>query len=141
MFLWITRRLEGRLYEWALAAPTLASGLSILWWPGSLQHSAFHRLMGVLSEPVVALVIVVVGILRLFALAINGHSDVVGPLIRCACSVVSAFMWSQFSYALYEFSNDAGFPSPGIYFWISITLAEIFVSYRAVMDVRRFVDQ
>jgi len=139
MFVWITRRLEGRLYEWALAAPTLASGIHLAMHPEALSNSAFHRLGNVLDVGSVSVLLILCGVLRLIALAVNGYSDVIGPVARCVCAALSAFLWSEIAYALYEYGLSRGVISPMWWFWASFTLAEVFVCYRAGMDVRRFV--
>lgn len=139
MFTWLTRRLDGRLYEWVIATPTIAMGVQMAIWPNTITLSAFQLISVSVSGRQLAWIAIFVGAARLFALAINGSSDVVGPIIRSVCAFISALLWGQFAYALFLMSMERGIPSPGLSFWVSITLAEIYVSYRAVMDVRRFV--
>lgn len=137
MFRWIRKKLDDRLYEWAFAVPSVALSLQIAVWPEMTKISAFQLVDDVVGHRTLTQLVFVVGCARLFALAINGYSDIIGPITRSVCAFMSALLWAQFSYALLVSGIERGMPSPELGFWISFTLAEIFVSYRAMMDVRR----
>lgn len=135
MFPWITRKLDGRLYEWVFATPTLGLSIQTAIWPDTVQFGVFYAL--VMSTDMTVAILASVGSMRLFALMINGSSDLFGPIVRAVCAFLSALMWGQFAYALLVIGMERGAPSPGFLFWVSFTLAEIFVCYRALIDVRR----
>jgi hypothetical protein len=134
LFPWITRALDGRLYEWAIATPTLALAVELTLWPEMLRGAAFQWVSD--YPNVFVATVLVVSFMRMIALAINGKSPVVGPVTRSLCAFASAIMWAQFSYSLYLNDIPRGYPAFGTSYWVSFCMAEIYVSYRAIMDVR-----
>lgn len=133
----ITLMLEGRLYEWSVALATLGLSFEILMWPETIRESAFHLTDDIIGSTNLAVLTFVIGFARSIALAFNGRSLIIGPYVRAACSLLSAALWSQFAYALYLLTELHSAPSPGFPFWVSFTGAEIYVGYRAMIDVRR----
>ena len=134
----ITSMLDGRLYEWTFAFATLGLAFEIFVWPDTIRASAFHLLDEVMGTTTVGIITFWCGVARMVALAFNGRSWVIGPYVRAACACISATVWAQFAYALIILTDQhAGIPSPGIPFWIAFTGAEIYVGYRAMIDVRR----
>lgn len=134
----ITSMLDGRLYEWTFAFATLGLAFEIFVWPSAIHDSAFHLLDDVMGTTFLGTATFISGVARMVALAFNGRSWVVGPFVRAGCACISACLWAQFAYALILLADThAGIPSPGIPFWISFTGAEIYVGYRAMIDVRR----
>lgn len=138
VFPFITRKLDGRLYEWAVATPTLGLSIQMMIWPNMMETSAFQWITVLMSPEMIAFIFATTGAMRLFALIVNGSSDLFGPVARSICAFLSAIMWGQFAYALYLLGVERGVPSPGLLFWISFSAAEVFVCYRALFDVRRF---
>jgi hypothetical protein len=129
--------LDGRLYEWTMTIGTLGLALEIFTNPDTIVESAFRAVNEVMGTLGIGVLMFMVGIARVIALALNGKSFVVGPCIRTMTALVSAVIWAQFSYAL---AHEPGIaPSPGLPFWTAFTAAELYVSYRAMIDVRRTI--
>lgn len=132
----ITYYLDGRLFEWSFAAATLGLAVEIFMWPGMMSRSAFRWIItDYVKDENLALFILVLGIIRVAALAANGASFVIGPILRSVCAIISAVIWGQFASSLIVYAQPV--PSPAIPFWIVSTLAEIYVAYRAMLDLRR----
>lgn len=132
----VTYYLDGRLYEWTMAASMILFSIMVLTWPTMLRESAFQWLVAYLPNSVLAFVFLITGLLRVGALLANGGSLWIGPWIRSASGTISAVLWSQFTVSLVQLSILQGHPSPGLPFWLMFTFADLYVSYRAVLDVR-----
>lgn len=132
----VTYYLDGRLYEWTMAIAMIQFSIMILMWPMALKESAFQWLTVYLPNDVLAMAFLLNGVLRIGALLANGGSLWIGPWIRSVSGVVSALMWSQFTISLVQLSVLQGRPSPGLPFWFMFTFADLYVAYRAVLDVR-----
>lgn len=138
MFRKVTYFLDGRLYEWTFAVASLGLAVEILVWPDTVQASAFRWTSLAWGYSVLmGLVFLAVSISRLVALAFNGRSLVTGPFVRSICAGVSSIMWAQFAFALLLYGYEKGTPSPGFPFWLTFSFAEVYVAYRAMIDVRR----
>ena len=112
--------------------------VEIFLWPDMMVKSAFRWLISeYIKTDSLAVLCLVVGTIRTVALAANGRSFVIGPCARSICALISALLWMQFSYALYQLGQHQGYPSPGLPFWSTFTVAEFYVAYRAMIDVKR----
>jgi hypothetical protein len=132
----ITYYLDGRLYEWAMGLIMISLGLAMTIWPAMCRGSILQVLLAIMPEAVAGLLFLVLGILRLFALIANGSSCVIGPRLRTTVATVASMIWTTFTLSMSEVSIKQGFPSPMVFFFSVFTLAELYVSYRAALDVR-----
>jgi cbb3-type cytochrome oxidase subunit 3 len=113
-----------------------ASSILMLVWPNMIQGGAFQWLVVYFNVSSITIFLFVTGSARLAALIANGGSEAIGPRVRSITAIFSAIMWSQFTLALLKLSIDQGYPSLGVFFWFIFTLAELYVAYRAILDVR-----
>lgn len=126
--------IEGRVFEWCMAVSMFVCGLEILTWS---KLGAFQWLVEFVPYKIVGGGMVLIGWTRIGGLMLNGHSVgevVLGPWIRAVCSVLSAFVWVQFAFALLQFSLKNGYPSIGLMFWVSFVIGELYVAYTTVKN-------
>lgn len=128
--------LDGRLFEWVMGLGMVMLAIQIFIWPHTLQASAFRWAVKYTSQEAVGVLLFVAGWFRIWALIANGQSLVIGPWLRAIGALCGAVCWFQFGTALIVLSVQQNFPSPGIPFWYTFVLAELWVTYRAVLDVR-----
>jgi hypothetical protein len=128
--------LDGRLFEWVMSVSMVILAIEIFAWPETLKESAFQWATMVMNTEFVGVVMFGAGWFRCWALIANGSSMAIGPRVRAIGALVGAVLWFQFGLALAKHSIDQGIPSPGIPFWFMFTLAELRITYRAVLDVR-----
>lgn len=129
---------EFRLFEWAMAIAMILLALECFIWPQTIGASAFHWMVILFPAPSVGVIMFLAGSARVAALIVNGRSPVHGPRIRAVGALVGALMWGQFWLALIMpfYMNEKAIPSPGIPFWFTFVLCELFTVYRAAKDVR-----
>lgn len=137
----LTHYLDARLFEWAFSVPMILMGLAILIWP-MIAHGSILQVLGKFfgwigfGSAGIGLTFVLVGITGLVALIANGNSHRIGPRLRSMSAVVRSVLWLTFVLSMARISIDQGFPSPMVFFWSSFAGAEIYISYRAALDVR-----
>ncbi len=132
----ITYYLDGRLFEWVLSVSTVVSSVLVFVWPRSVQTGAFQSLSKIMSPTNTGVYLLVVGVFGTCALAMNGSSLVIGPFIRSVCAVLRALMWTQFMYSLFILGMSRDAPSLITPFWFFAACGELYVAYRAMIDVR-----
>lgn len=128
--------IDGRLFEWVMSVSMVLLSIEIFIWPDTLRASAFQWVVQVMHVDFVGVVLLIAGVFRVSALVANGSSMVIGPRVRAVGALIGAAIWVQFGMALVKLSVDQNFASPGIPFWFMFTLAELRITYRAVLDVR-----
>jgi hypothetical protein len=128
--------LDNRLYEWSMATAMTVFGVMMLLWPRMSNGSILHLLTQYVSGEIIALIFLVTGALRIAALIANGGSMWIGPRIRSVSAIISACLWAEFTLSMIEVSYKQGFPSPMVPFWFTFMIAELYVTYRAGLDVR-----
>ena len=128
--------LDGRLYEWVFSTSMVALGMTILVWPQVAHGSILTILTGAVGGTAAGLIFFVIGLLRIAALITNGNSMWIGPRIRSIGASVSSVLWSSVVISMAQVSVAQGFPSPMVIFFSAFTGAEVYISYRAVLDVR-----
>lgn len=131
--------LEGRTFEWVMTVSMLVLAVQIGVWPRTVDFSAFQDLNKLMTDSFIGAFMGGVGMIRALSLLLNGHSiyDVkIGPIVRSMMAVFCAVMWSQFAYALFQFSIQYGRPSPGLPFWTMFIFGELYVAYKAVRSAR-----
>lgn len=134
---WLHRHLEGRLFEWMMSLSMVQLAFQIYLFPRTIEFSAFAELSQVMSGRFTGLFLGVVGMIRIGSLMLNGHTvyDIrVGPLLRSLMAVLCALMWTQFALALFSISVIREIPSPGLPFWSTFVLGELYVAYKAVRN-------
>lgn len=127
---------EGRLFEWVMALAMTLLAIETFVWPRTLEASAFYWLITVMPSSFIGVFLFVFGVARMGALIANGRSTVYGPRVRALGALAGAVMWAQFDLALIASYSIKGPPSPGIPFWFTFTLAELYSAYRAASDDR-----
>lgn len=127
--------LNGRLFEWTMSLGTVTLGLQLAVLPDSMKSTPFRWLAEVIGTDFLAAVLLLVGFARLGALAANGASLKIGPYLRSIGAMVSAAIWFEFGYSFTLGAVKRGYGGP-VLFWFIFALAEMFVVYRAVLDVR-----
>ena len=134
----LAAHVEGRLFEWTMSIAMIFLAFEIFIWPRTLEASAFYWLVIVMPSELVGIFMLLVGMSRAIARVINGRSPLYGPRVRAVGAVAGAVMWAQFALALAMpfVMNERAIPSPGIPFWFSFTLAELYSAYRAAGDAR-----
>lgn len=135
----VTYLLDGRLFEWSLNAATLWLAYVAIRWPNSITIGAFKHLTDFIDGDRLAILALILGVSGQIALIMNGRSFIVGPVVRSTCAVGRAFIWSQMGYSLYLLGLQQEAPSIGFGFWVIFTLSELYVAYRAMIDVQRAI--
>lgn len=137
MLLSIRHYLEGRLFEWAMSISMVLLAAETFAWPRTMEASAFYWLTAIMPSSLIGSALLAFGLARCAALITNGRSAVYGPRVRAIGALAGAVIWAQFDLALIASFIVKGTPSPGIPFWFTFTIAELFYSaYRAASDVR-----
>lgn len=129
-------RLDGRLHEWVMSAAMIFFGFGILIQPRTAHGSILQFFLRVFSAEWIAAIFLFIGFFSIGALIANGASMAVGPRVRSICAILRAGLWAEFTTSMIKVSFDQGFVSPMVYFWGTFTAAEIYIAYRAVLDVR-----
>jgi hypothetical protein len=136
----VSHYLDARLFEWAFSVPMIMLGIAILVWPVIAHGSILRLLVTVIGAVGAALVFITIGIVGMVALIANGSSLRIGPRLRALSAIIRSILWISFALSMARVSFEQGFPSPMVFFWSSFTGAEIYISYRAALDVRSIVD-
>lgn len=132
----LTHHLDGRLHEWAMATGMMMLGVLMLIYPKMSKGSIIQVLLQFVNSTIAALVFLFIGIFTVIALIANGSSLRIGPRIRSIMAISRSVLWAQFTLSMIKVSLEQEFPSPMVPFWLIFTLAEIYISYRAALDVR-----
>lgn len=128
--------IDGRLHEWTMATSMILFGAAGFIFPQMEHGSILKVLLQVVSFWELTSIFLSVGVLSIFALFANGRSLKIGPRIRSLTAVIRSVLWMSFTLSMVRVSIEQGFPSPMVFFWGPFTLAEIYIAYRAVLDVR-----
>lgn len=127
-----------RWSEWLMAIPALGMGVALTYQSDMFSLSAaFQALAQWGDEKHWAIAVLLVGILRLIALAVNGSFPIFRytPHLRLLASFVGGFFWSQFCLGiLISYFNNEGALS-GVVAYGTLSIIEIANAYRASADV------
>lgn len=132
----IAHYVEGRLFEWVMSIPIVILGFMLLAWPKITTAPAFHLFAWALPSEAIALSLIVSGFACIAALLANGSSLEIGPRVRSWSALLRGVLWLQFAISTLQASLEQGFPFTVQPFWFTFAVAEIWVAYRAVLDVR-----
>jgi len=119
-----------------MGAAMIFFGIAMLVFPRMAHGSILSILSAVFNSYAMGIIFFALGLLRLAALIANGRSMQIGPRIRSFVAMFTSALWTTFALSMARVSFDQGFPSPMVFFWSMFTLAEVYISYRAVLDVR-----
>jgi hypothetical protein len=135
--------LDTRLHEWLLSGSLTSIGLAMMIWPRMAEGSIFDVVERVLrsifggnANTVLALLLFTIGGLGMAALIANGGSLWIGPRIRSVAACARSILWASVVISMERVSEQQGFPSPMVFFFSLFTAGEVYISYRAVLDVR-----
>ena len=128
--------MDGRQLEWAMSAFLITLGVAMLVWPAISHGSILQVLVGNIGALGTALLFIIVGMIGIAALIVNGQSIKIGPHARSIMAIVRMVIWASFTISMSRVSLQQGFPSPMVFFFGYLTLAEAYTPYRAVLDVR-----
>lgn len=133
----VMRAIHVRLFEWAMALILVGVSFHLAIWPQAVAASSLSYILDYVPEQWLGLVFCVVGLARIAALIVNGHSPDIGPKVRGIGSICGAVIWAQMAAALYIHGIVGNLPpSPGISVYAVLTLAELVATFKAAADVR-----
>ena len=125
-----------RLFEWSMSIPVLLLSLMLFVWPQIIEAPAFRLFAWVLPSSIIGILFLICGIASIVALLVNGASMMVGPRVRSWAALARASLWLQFGISTLQAGIEQGYPYTVQPFWFTFALAEVWVAYRAVLDVR-----
>lgn len=128
--------LDGRLFEWTFSIASFIFGIGLLAMPGMARGSIIRLLVNIVGWPAVGIIFLLVGSASVTALTVNGHSWAIGPRVRSVCAILRSVLWGEFALSMARVSYEEGHLSPMVIFFSIFTLSELYVVYRAVLDVR-----
>lgn len=132
----VSQHVDVRPWEWAFSVPLVMLGVSILIWPKIAHGSILEVLVENIGPVLCAIAFTVTGLVGIAALIANGQSRRIGPRLRVLSAIVRSVLWLTFVLSMARVSYIQRFPSPMIFFWSSFAATEIFIAYRAAVDVR-----
>lgn len=125
-----------RLLEWTASVPVVVLGIFLFEWPQMTQAPAFRFFVLALPPKLIGATLLICGVMSISALLINGASKEIGPRVRSWTALSRAVLMFQFGLSTIESSIGQGFPFTVQPYWFSFAIAELWVVYRAVLDVR-----
>lgn len=129
--------ISGRLFEWHAALGCIGVSI-IMMLPGDVRiGKAFSTLYNIsIQDESVGSLFFMIGLVRVLALAANGHIGVVGPRVRAVGAAVGALGWVQLAVASLLEGIAFGFVSISIALFFNLALFDLIAAYRAGLDVR-----
>lgn len=127
---------DGRLFEWVMSIPVIALSCMLFVWPQITEAPAFRLFAWLIPHQLIAISFLMCGMGCVVALLVNGASLVIGPRVRSWAAVARSILWLQFGISTIQAGMEQGYPYTVTPFWFTFALAELWVAYRAVLDVR-----
>lgn len=127
---------DGRLYEWVMSVPIFLLAVMLFIWPQITNAPAFRLFAWLFSPDFIALSFMACGLACIAALIVNGASPKIGPRIRSWTALARSVLWFQFGLSTLQAGLVQGYPFTVLPFWFTFAFAEIWVAYRAGLDVR-----
>jgi len=125
-----------RLFEWAAALMMIGIAATIAYDPRSLALGGFSYMARIgLTAPVLWILFLTGGLVRVATLYANGWWPVYGPRARAACALGGAIIWAQMLVALVDWSLAHGYLTIGVSVYFFLALGEILSCYRAASDI------
>jgi len=128
----IIRHFERRLFELAMAVIMIGVGLLLFISPRSIEASSMRYLLDVMSVATYSTLLFLFGLLRIIALALNGHWMPGGAYCRAGGAAIGAIMWSQWGAALFQLHLHGTPVSPGVIVYGGLTFFEVISFARAL---------
>lgn len=125
-----------RLLEWAVSIPLVVLAFLLFRWPQMTSAPAFRLFAEWAPGELIGVSFLICGVSCIVALLVNGSSASIGPRIRSWCALARAVLLIQFGISSLQAGFEQNFPYTVTPFWFSFALAELWVAYRAVLDVR-----
>ncbi len=125
-----------RELEWVDSLSFSALGICVLVWPQVVTAPAFRFFAYVVPHSLIGVLLLACGMTCIVSLLVNGRSAVLGPRIRAWTALIRASLLLQFWLSTVQSSVEQGFPYTVTPFWLGFALGELWVAYRAVLDVR-----
>jgi hypothetical protein len=127
---------ENRLFEWAMSIPIVILAMMLFIWPQITAAPAFRLFAWALPAYLIGVSFLICGVTSIVALLVNGASMVIGPRVRAWAAVARALLMLQFGISTLQAGIEQGYPYTVQPYWFTFALAELWVAYRAVLDVR-----
>lgn len=125
-----------RLFEWAMSIPIVILSVMLFIWPKITAAPAFRLFASAIPSEFIALSFLICGVACIVALLVNGASLELGPRVRAWAALARGLLWLQFGISTLQAGIEQGYPYTVLPFWFTFALAEVWVAYRAVLDVR-----
>lgn len=128
--------LDGRLFEWVMSFSITMLSLMLFAWPEIIKSPAFRLFAWALPSELIGISFLICGAACIIALLVNGFSMKIGPRVRSWTALARAILWLQFGISTVQAGIEQGYPYTVTPFWLAFALAELWVAYRAILDVR-----
>lgn len=115
-----------------MAVAMFGFGAHVLFAPASITSSRYAAVLLIFTPLSFGLLSVAIGLARAFTLAKNGKWPVKGSIIRAILAFCAALIWAQLAVALTQSPTQA--PSPGMWVYYALTIAELRSVWRALRD-------
>lgn len=136
----VKKHLPFRWPEWVMLWPCFGMWIALQVDVDMFDKSAsFTYLARYANESTWATVLGFLGVLRLFALTVNGTFDgfAFSPHIRAFSALVGVLIWSRFSLGILMAAVTSAGAASGVIAWSLPVIIELVNTYRAWSDVRR----
>lgn len=127
---------DGRLFEWVMSIPVVILSVMLFVWPQVAQAPAFRLFSWAVPADLISVSLLACGVACIVALIVNGASLSIGPRVRSWTAMMRSVLWLQFGISTLQAGIEQGYPYTVQPFWFTFALAELWVAYRAVLDVR-----
>lgn len=127
---------SNRLLEWMNTGIMVALSVLLALSPRVERSALLSFYEAGFSTYALALLYLVVGSFRVFALIANGRIPVYGPRLRSAGCIIGTLMWLEMTSALIRSQTEIGFLPLSAVVYFFLALGEFFSCYRAATDVR-----
>jgi hypothetical protein len=136
----VKNHLPFRWTEWLMLWPAFGMWVALQLDPAMFTKSpSFTYLAHYATEATWATVLGFLGVLRLFALTVNGTFEgfAFSPHIRAFSALVGVLIWSRFSLGIFMAAVNSEGAASGVIAWSLPVMIELVNTYRAWSDVRR----
>lgn len=137
-------RLDTRAWEWVFSFIWAVLGVQIVTFPEMARGSIFLVSFEVLNQFfsifisafLIGFCLIVVGAFGLAALFVNGHSHKIGPRIRACAAIWRSSFYTSVVASMSIVSFRQGHLSPMVTVFGGLIVAEMYVCFRAPLDVK-----
>ena len=124
-----------RLFEWMTSLMMIGISINVAVSPNAIHYGGFALMSNVgLTAPVIGILFMAGGSMRMAALYANGHWPVIGPRLRAGCAAAGALVWAQMLLALIRWSDESGYVSIGVSVYLFLVVGEVISCHRAASD-------